>query len=123
MLLAGWRGWLWGQQLEAEEPACSIQKSGPVSLQPTSSGAFLGTSAVTWAFLGVGQKSMIPQCSVEFLGVFLPPSTFPTQQWAPGARRDDRSITMPCPCLAAHLSPLSGPSGTRTPRMADLSIT
>lgn len=75
----GLRG-LWGQQPAAEESGLSLRsEKRPFGAAAHLTGRFPGTRRVTWASLGVGKKNIIPQQSVEFLGIFLLSSpTFPT---------------------------------------------
>lgn len=95
---------------------CVLGDSSPSELQPTASVGLLGTGRATWAPLGAGKRAQFPRCLLNSWGFSCCPHP-------PSHPDSGSSSATPHTGLAAHLSPLSGPSGTSTPRMADLSIT
>lgn len=106
-------GLLWGQQPEAQKPGLPAPFRTACSRRTRRRPGTGGLPGLSRREGASAQSSEICSCP--------PPPAFPM---GGGLRSsDDHGMTTPCPRVAAHLSPLSMPLGTRTPRMADLSIT
>lgn len=124
-LLAGGRGWSWGQQPEGEKPGLpASEEKRP--LEPTANliRRAPGDQEGYPGFPGNSEKKHhSPKLlSARGFSCCLHPSPLPDGSLEQG----ETAKALPCPalpCLAAHLSPSSGPLWTGTPRMADLSIT
>lgn len=126
MLPAGRLGWLWGQQPQAERPGlpAPFRKEPP---EPTCHliRRVLGDQQRYRVSPGGREKELNPPSALwNSWGLSCcPHPPFPSDRgpWEQG----EPATALPCPVprVAPHLSPLSWPSGTGTPRMADLSIT